>query len=366
MANTLLTPDIIAKEALMVLESQLTMVPLVHRDYSNEFAQVGDTITIRKPATFVAQNFTGNTNVQDITEGSIAVKMDRFRDITANVTSKQMTLDIQNFSEQVIVPAMSAMAQAVDRDLLTVGIEQAGASVNASANPTDLYDIGNIAEILDVNCVPMSERRLVLRPEHKYKYVTQENISKVSYAGTEAGLRRGELGELYGFNTFMSQNAPVCKANPSGSATAYKVTATAGATNIALSDLNSASATIKAGDAFIIDGYMYRFVENKTGSSNAIASIEIDQPIHKTFNAETATPIKAPNSLAFHRNGIALVTRPLALPMDGSRSAIMSDNGISVRVVFDYNSNTKTDTVSFDILYGIKALNSDMIVKLVG
>lgn len=52
--------------------------------------------------------------------------------------------------------------------------------------------------------------------------------------------------------------------------------------------------------------------------------------------------------------------------MDGSRSAIMSDNGISVRVVFDYNSNTKTDTVSFDILYGIKALNSDMIVKLVG
>ena len=50
MPNTILTPKIIAQEALMVLESQLTMAGLVHRDYSKEFVRVGDTITIRKPA----------------------------------------------------------------------------------------------------------------------------------------------------------------------------------------------------------------------------------------------------------------------------------------------------------------------------
>ena len=42
MANTFLTPDIIAKEALMVLENNLVMAGLVHRDYSPEFAKVGD------------------------------------------------------------------------------------------------------------------------------------------------------------------------------------------------------------------------------------------------------------------------------------------------------------------------------------
>lgn len=365
MANTLLTPSIVAKEALMVLESNLTMVPLVHADYSSEFAQVGDTVTIRKPAKFVAQNFTGTTSVQDITEGSVPVKMDRFRDVTANVTSKQMTLDIKDFSAQVIEPAMRSLAQAVDTDLLTVGVENAGTSVAATSSPTNLADIASLAKVLDINKVPVSERRLILRPEHKYSYIITDNMSKVSYAGDNEALRRYEIGNIYGFDSFMSQNAPYCAAASTGTATAYKVTATAGQSTVALSDLNSASATIKQGDTFILDGYMYRFTEDKTGSSSAISSIGIDQPIHTSFTAAAATPIKKSHSLAFHRNGLALVHRPLALPMDGSRSAYArNEDGLSIRVVFDYNSSTKTDTVSFDILYGIKALDENMIVSL--
>ena len=49
MANTLLTPSIIANEALMQLQSNLTMANLVHRDYSADFAKVGDTITLTAP-----------------------------------------------------------------------------------------------------------------------------------------------------------------------------------------------------------------------------------------------------------------------------------------------------------------------------
>ena len=50
MANTFLTPSVVAREALMVLENNLVMANLVHRDYSDEFVQVGDTVTIRKPS----------------------------------------------------------------------------------------------------------------------------------------------------------------------------------------------------------------------------------------------------------------------------------------------------------------------------
>ena len=134
MPNTILTPQIIANEALMVLQSNLTMANLVHRDYSQEFVKVGDTITVRKPATFVAKNFTGQTVAQDITEGSTTVKMDRFRDITVNVGAKEMTLDIKNFSEQVITPAMQAMAQQIDADLLAVGIAKAKKKATVSGN----------------------------------------------------------------------------------------------------------------------------------------------------------------------------------------------------------------------------------------
>lgn len=60
MPNKFLTPDIIANEALMVLENNTVMAGLVHRDYSKEFNHVGDTITIRKPAKFIAKNFVGD------------------------------------------------------------------------------------------------------------------------------------------------------------------------------------------------------------------------------------------------------------------------------------------------------------------
>ena len=98
MGNQILTPQIIANEALMVLESNLTMANLVHRDYSKEFVQVGDTITVRKPSKFVAKNFIGETEEQNLSEGSVPVKLDRYRDVTIPVTSKEMTLDIKDFS----------------------------------------------------------------------------------------------------------------------------------------------------------------------------------------------------------------------------------------------------------------------------
>ena len=76
--------------------------------------------------------------------------------------------------------------------------------------------------------------------------------------------------------------------------------------------------------------------------------------------------VSKPHSLAFHRNAIALVTRPLALPMGDDRAAIISGNGLGVRVVYGYDQDTKKDTVSLDVIYGIQTLDDTLAVKLVG
>ena len=310
MANTLLTPDIIAKEALMQLQANLVMADLVHRDYSNEFNRVGDTITIRKPAKFVAKNFTGQIERQDITEGSATVKLDRLRDVSVDVTSKELTLDIQDFSEQIVKPAMQAIAQSVDEDLLAVGVEGAGSSVSATANPKDLADIAGLAKELDVNKVPVQNRRLVLNPTHKYKYALTDNLSKVSYAGDNNTLRDALLGRVYTLDTYMDQNAPDSIAKTKGTATAYSVAGTKGQAKVSLSNVTAATATIKKGDGFIYNGYVYRFAEDATAVAGAIAEIAIDQKLMDTITAtDEIIALTSPNSLAFHRNGIALVTR---------------------------------------------------------
>lgn len=365
MPNVFLTPDVIAREALVVLENNLVMANLVHRDYSNEFVNVGDTVTIRKPAKFTAKNFTGSIIRQDASEGSTAVKIDRHRDVSFQVTSKEMTLDIKDFSTQLISPAMRAIAQAVDEDLLNE-CAVVTAQVGGTASPTNLADIAGLSKAMDIAKVPMDMRRLVLNPTHKYRYALTDNLSKVAYAGTGETLRNAELGRVYTLDTYMDQNCPDTLAPTAGTATAFQVSGTAGASTVALSSVAAASATIKKGDCFILDGYRYHFTEDKTASSGAVAEIGIDAELVKDYANTDAYVANKPHSLAFHRNAIALVTRPLALPMGAAKAAIMSDNGLGVRVVYGYDQDTKQDTVSLDIIYGIKTLDSTLAVKLVG
>lgn len=360
MPNEFLTPKIIANEALMVLESQLTMANLVHRDYSQEFVKVGDTITVRKPAKFVAKNFVGTTHGQDITEGSVDVKMDRFRDVTVNVTSKELTLDIKDFSAQVVTPALSAIAQAIDMDLLAVGVEKAGKTATVSSTPK-LEDIAGVGKALDMSKAPLQNRRLVLPAEIRYKYNTLDNFAKQCYAGDSRALRDAEIGKVYTCETFASENCPHSAAATPGTVTAYKVAGTKDTQQFTVTEGTPATGKIAKGDQLIVNGYLYTVEEDLTLSSGG-GTLKVDQNLPADVSATDAKVISKAHALGFHRNGIALVTRQLELPMGASKAHIASANGLAVRVVMDYDSASKTDSISFDIIYGIKELDTSLLV----
>lgn len=360
--NKILTPQVIANEALLVLESNLTMANLVHRDYSKEFVNVGDTITVRKPAKFVAKNFIGEVEEQEISEGSVPVKMDRYRDVTVGVTSKEMTLDIKDFSKQVVEPALTAIAQAIDIDLLTVGIEKAGSKVAVSATPV-IADIANVAKALDKKKAPRDKNRnLVLATDTMYKYNTLDNFAKVCYKGDSEALKEAEIGRVYTMNSFLSQNAPENTSATAGTATAYKVACTKGATQFTVSDGAAKTGTIKAGDKLIVNGYLFEVAEDLTLADGA-GTLKVTEKIpFATTAAVSAVIINKAHSLGFHRNGLALVTRQLELPQGAAKAAIASADGLAVRVVFGYDQDAKKDKISFDIIYGIKELDSDLLV----
>lgn len=361
--NKILTPDIIAKEALMQLEANLVMAGLVHRDYSKEFVKVGDTITIRKPAKFVAKNFLGQVEEQDLSEGSETVKMDRYRDITVPITSKEMTLDISDFSEQVVKPAMSAIATAIDEDCLAVGIQNAKNKVSVSSNPT-IKDLANVGKALDKAKAPRDNmRNLVLGVDSTYKYNTLAEFTDISASGSSQALRESTIGKAYTMNTYMSQNAPASVANSAGTVTSLKVTGNQGETKFACSDVTPATGKLNAGDKIVVNGYVYTVKEDATAAAGAIAELKVDEKVvSKISSATEATPIIKEHNLGFHRNGLALVTRQLELPAGAAKCAVANANGLAVRVVYGYDQDTKTDKISFDIIYGVKDLDDDLLV----
>ncbi len=366
MANTLITPLVVANEALLILTNNLVMKELVYNDYSNEFVKVGNTVNVRVPATYTAKNFATAIDVQSTTESYVAVKMDRHADVSVEITNKEQTLDLNSFSEQIIKPAMIAIAQKVDEDIANAAVGFAGSKATATASPTNLADIAGLAKTLDINKAPMTDRHFVLCPEHKYRYALTDNLSKVSYAGSNDTLREALLGRIYSFNTYMDQNIPNTNAATAGIATSYKVAGTAGASTVAISaGLPLTTGTVKIGDGFIVDGRLYRFTADATiDGSGDIASVAISPALHATFTATDAVLVNDHNSVAFHRNGLAFVSRPLELPEGAPKAAVVNAENISVRVVYSYDITNKKDIISFDVLYGIAKLNENLIVSL--
>jgi len=100
MANTLVTPSVIAREALLLLESNMVFGNLVFRGHQTDFtgAKVGDTIQVRGPATFTADEYDGAAlTIQDATESSVALTLEKHFDVSFKVSDREMTLSIEDF-----------------------------------------------------------------------------------------------------------------------------------------------------------------------------------------------------------------------------------------------------------------------------
>lgn len=206
MANVILTPEIIAREALMVLRNNAVMANLVHRDYSSEFvAGVGDTVTIRKPASFQAMEFSDTIEVQEATETGVPVKMDKLLDVSFAVTAKQMALDIENFSAQLLVPAMQAFADKIDSYLLGLKTD----ITNKHTATEDMHnDIVDTRAYLTKNAAPLADRRFVYNSDTEAKLLKTDlfvNASKVGDEGT--ALREASMGRKFGMDFYVDQNA---------------------------------------------------------------------------------------------------------------------------------------------------------------
>ena len=373
MGNTFLTPSVIAREALMILRNNLVFGSLVHRDYEQEFvSKIGDTITIRKPATFEAKEFnaTNGIDVQSVTEGSVAITLDKHLDVSFEITAKELTLDLDEFGQRVLTPAMQAFAQKIDEYLAGLYVDIPYYAGTAGTTPSSAEDIANCGKVLNINKAPMTDRHLVLDPVAQAKLIVLDSFMEVDKAGTNEALRNANLGRLLGFDTYMDQNI---KTHTKGTLSAgegkilVKGAVAAGKTQ-AVFDSTTLTGTLKKGDIFLVDGKPYVVTKDATAASNEIA-VEFypattgngfaDDAEVNLLNSHTA-------NLAFHRNAFALVTRPLALPMGAPKAEYVSYDGLGIRVVQSYDINKKKDVISLDMLVGVKTLTPELACRLLG
>lgn len=213
MPNTLITPSLIAQTALATLHHSLVFANLVWRNFDADFTgKQGDTVTIRKPATFVAEEFDRNAGVtlQPITEGSTTITLNKIANVSVPVTDEEMTLEISSFENQVLNGMVRAIADKIDADLAELLVDTAndsgsgGAGVSANGSSTPSIAYRSALAKLGRNKIPVSDRFAVVSPETQALIMGESQLVKVNESGTSNALRRGIIGDIFGFINYVT------------------------------------------------------------------------------------------------------------------------------------------------------------------
>jgi hypothetical protein len=411
MANALITPSIIAKEALVQLENNLGMANNVHREYKKEFVKVGDSVSIRKPVKFYAADGATRVN-QDVEEANTSITIDKQKHVSWKFSSKDLTLTVEDYSERYIKPAMIALANVIDRnghDLYKNVWNHVG---TPGTTPANFAAMAAAAQRLDEMAVSTDMRKAILNPAAGYAIAgTAQGLYMNGVA--QSAYRKGSIGEIAGLETFRSQNVTTHTVGALGGTplvngadqnVTYAASKSTNSQSLVTDGWsNSVTGVLKAGDVFTIAGvyamnpvpgegttgklqmpYLQEFTvlsdADSNGSGAATLSISpamITSGPYQTVSGapadNAAITIKSgtaatayPQNLVYHKNAFALVTCPLELPDGVEFKARETHKGLSVRVVKQYSIDSDDDIIRLDVLYGWKDIYPDLATRLVG
>lgn len=305
LVSTIYPPEIWAQESLMVLSDSLVMAPLVHRGFENAVAAVGDIVHTRKPVKLTARSWAGQTGtdanetttVENLNAKNLSISLDTLIYTAFIVEDRDASTSIKDLRDEFMVPAVQPIAQKVDDDIMTEFTSTASTDVAGSAISAVSHGTVGLGAAFDADEIITARKQLAIN-----QCPIDGNLSLVLCPTHEAAL----LG------TSLFQEAQ--KAG----------------TTAALRDAN-------IGRAFGFNVYM---------SQNVPTAVDTDS---------------TNQSLAFHRNALALVSRPLQVINNGGAiGAIASAGGLSIRVETAYDIDKKGMVTSFDVLYGVQLLDSKL------
>lgn len=223
MANSFIKAGVISATALGVLEREIVLPGLVNLQSAAEFrGALNDTVTIRIPARTQARfrtlrgartadfNGAGIITLDDLAENSVDVKLDTEVYNGVRLTDEELTLDIVNFSEQVLVPQVRAVAEGLENKLADL-MENASYATTISISGTGndvVYDgMVDARAALNKANVPQNDRIVVIGPDMEARFLKDDHLNHFDESGDNNALRDATIGRIAGFGRVVVSNA---------------------------------------------------------------------------------------------------------------------------------------------------------------
>ena len=400
MSNSILTIDMITRKALEILENNLVITRNVNRQYDDSFAvegaKIGSTLRIRLPDRALVTDGAA-LQVQDDNEQYTTLSVASQKHIGVNFTSAELTMQLDDFAERVLKPRISQLASSIDADVAN-SYKNIYASVGTpGTTPATSLVLLQAQQKLNEAAAVMSPRYATVNPAANAGLV--EGM-KGLFNPTDTISRQFKNGMMgmgvLGFDEVnMSQSI---KQHTNGDwGTGITVTSTVtteGATTLGISFTGS-SKTWNVGDVFTIQdvyavnpqtrestGSLQQFTVTAAATGSSTATLSISPALFSAGQAlatVAALPIAGKTvtmlgsalgqyaqNLVYHKDAITFATADLLLPQGVDMAARAVHNGISLRVVRQYDINNDRMPCRIDVLYGYNTIRPQMAVRMWG
>jgi len=398
MSNSLLTIDMITRKALEILENNLVITRTVNRQYDDSFAvegaKIGSTLRIRLPDRALVTDGAA-LQVQDDNEQYTTLAVSSQKHIGVNFTTAELTMQLDDFADRVLKPRISQLAASIDADVAN-SFKYIGNSVGTpGTTPATSLVLLQAQQKLNENAAVMSPRYATVNPAANAALIEGMKGLFNPVSAISKQFKNGMFGEgILGYDELnMSQSIKqFTTGSRTGTVTVNATVTTEGSTTVVLTGLGST--TIKAGDVFTIadvyavnpqtresTGSLFQFVALADVTASTTASVTVAAMYSATQALATvdALPVSGkavtflgsastqyPQNLIYHKDAIAFATADLLMPQGVDMASRQVHNGISMRIVRQYDINNDRLPCRIDVLYGYSVIRPQMAVRLWG
>jgi len=409
MANSLLTPSIIAAEALRMFENNLKFTKKIDKQYSKEFAKtgakIGNTVTIRKPWRPTTRSGPA-IQIQNVNEEMVPLVLSNQTGCDFTFTSQDLTLTIDKFAERYIKPAVVAVANQVDLLNLQMAYQNTYNAVGTPGTaPSGAGATGAIQtylqaqQKLDELAAPMDgERCFFINPAAQVAAVSAFSGLFQSSSKIAEQYESGMMGEGLGGEWYMAQNIQSYTSGQLGGSPVVNGASQTGASLITNGWTAAAAARVQVGDVFTIagvhkvnpitkqsTGVLQQFIATAVGSSDGSGNMTISISPSIIVSGSTQTVDASPasgavltfaasastltaNNMLCHKDAFSLACADMELPEGVHFAARAQDeeSGLSIRIVRAYDINSDQIPCRLDILWGNAALRPEWACRIFG
>lgn len=403
MSNTILTPTAVTRAALAILHQKLNFVGSVNRQYDDQFAKsgakIGESLKIRLPNEYTVS--TGKTlDVQETSETSTTLTIATQKHVDMYFDSDELTLSVQDFSQRHLEPAMSVLAAQIEADCMNMYKDVYNEVSDVGATLTSTLVL-NAAKKLTDNLTPQSMRTLNLNTQDNVDLVDALKTLYNPQAAVSSQYREGLVGN--NFLTFKDvvQNTlwPIHTTGTDDGTGDHLTDIAAGEADgsAGLLHIDTGAGTFKKGDIIMIEDCYRVHPETKvstgklqqivvtadyaggegdlsispnlitSGARQNVTGLADGKAVYKREYDESTAIGNAADygiSMGYHRDAFAVAFADLIMPKGVDFSAREVLDGISMRVVREYDINNDRFPCRIDVLYGYKTIRPQLACRI--